>query len=87
MIVEVKAKFIKRLCGAEDKMLTVDIDDDPGTIKVGDLYIGKRNTGWELGIAGEIVDGYIVSRYGPILDMIYTYNITECRKVKAILFS
>ena len=37
----------------------IDPEFDCHNLKPGDLYVGKRNTGWNLGICGEIHDGYI----------------------------
>ena len=82
-IVDTRAKFINH----SEIIVKCAIEDSSVEIKVGDVYVGKRNTGWELDIASEIVNGYIMSDYGPILDMIYPYDICECRKVKAIVFS
>lgn len=55
----------------------IDPEFDCHNLRPGDLYVGKRNTGWNLGICGEIHDGYIQEQNVRI----YSYNIEECRKV------
>lgn len=59
----------------------IDPEFDCHNLKPGDLYVGKRNTGWNLGVCGEIRDGYIQEQNVRI----YSYNIGECRKVNKIL--
>lgn len=60
---------------------SIDSEFDCHNLKPGDLYVGKRNTGWNLGICGEIHDGYIQEQNVRI----YSYDINECKKVKKIL--
>ena len=59
----------------------IDPEFDCHNLQPGDLYVGKRNMGWQLGICGEITDGYIQEQNVRI----YSYDIGECRKVVKIL--
>lgn len=59
---------------------TLDPEFDCRNLRPGDLYVGRRNTGWNLGIVGEIHDGYIQEQNVRI----YSYDIHECVKVKKI---
>lgn len=55
-------------------------------LKKGDLYIAKRNTGWQLGKCGRVMLGpneKWVESDPPCA--IYSYDCWECRKVKEIL--
>ena len=58
----------------------IDLEFDCHNLKPGDLYVGKRNTGWNLGICGDIRDGYIEEQNIRI----YSYDICECKKVLSI---
>lgn len=72
------------------KDLRVEAEDKSGEIipiEPGDIYIGRRNTGWHLGVCSEVLHGDVYSMDGPVLNMIYPYKTCECHKVKAILFS
>ena len=54
---------------------------DGSFLKEGMLYIGKRNTGWQLGKCLLVQDGYVMSDPPGKL---YSYNTYECRVVKSI---
>lgn len=48
-------------------------------IEVGELYVGKRNTGWQLGTFRMMSpEGWVYDQARP---GIYPYNDYECRKV------
>lgn len=51
-------------------------------LKVGDMYIGKRNTGWQLAKCGKVTQGWVAS---DPFGQIYSYDCCECRKVKEII--
>ena len=58
------------------------------SLKPGDLFVGRRNTGWELGVCSYVDDGgYVISSdvntYG--FTQIYPYDNHEIRKVDKIL--
>ena len=55
-------------------------------LKPGDMYIGKRNTGWQLAKCGKVHTephtGWVDSDpFGAI----YSYDCGECHKVKEII--
>ena len=68
-----------------DKIVKVSLSSSGDDLKPGDLFIGKRNTGWELGVCSyvETVGKYVISSdeniYG--LAQIYPYDCWECKKV------
>ena len=58
------------------------------SLKPGDLFVGRRNTGWELGVCSYVDDeGYVISSdvntYG--FAQIYPYDNHEIRKVDKII--
>ena len=52
-------------------------------LKPGDLYIAKRNTGWQIGkcLKVNLEDGYVMS--DPPCE-VYSYDLHECYKVYSI---
>jgi len=55
----------------------IDPNFDCRNLKEGDLYVGKRNGGWKLGICDYVTDGFVQAK----MAMIYSYDCCECRKV------
>lgn len=67
------------LSNVNDMFAVIDVNFDCANLKEGDLYVGCRNTGWELGICHKVNKEYnfIESKAA----MIYSYDIPECKKV------
>lgn len=68
----------------EGKRIIAYNNIDGSSLKPGDMYIAKRNTGWQLAkcLHVNLVSGWVAS--DPI-GKIYSYDCCECRKVKEIL--
>lgn len=55
----------------------VDESFDCSYLQEGDLYVGKRNTGWEFGICKKVENGCVMA----VSAMIYSYDTCECKKI------
>ena len=67
--------------------VVIDINFNCHDLKSGDLYVGKRNGGWELGVCYKVnhYRNYIMCDANSPFGMIYSYNINECYKVVGIV--
>lgn len=62
----------------KNKVVKVDIESSGMDLRPGDMYVAKRNTGWELLTCEHInfEGGWVVPK-----ESAYCYDICECLKV------
>ena len=70
-------------------IVKVDLNFDCNDLKSNDLFVGRRNTGYELGVCSYVTTSdlapYIISSDTEKYKAIYTYYTWECLKVLEIV--
>lgn len=60
----------------KNKVVKVDMESSGLDLKPGDMYVVRRNTGWELLTCDFVTSGWVVSK-----ESAFCYNICVCHKV------